>query len=301
WATLTAHLVSDEACTGMFDLYCSGGAVTSVPQGVYVNVEQVDKQFLKNRDVWASDKTWLYKKSEIGGSPELKEAGCQESSPVVEALQCSPFIGPTGKGKHKIEPDACAASLLNDLIDMQAMLGVGAVNAFSSNPDELLNHEKNFFWADYSDSSEPVTCTSPHAQIKRTHYPWDLDSGIYDVERNVYGQATEPRKGRKGTSTTLSETSYQAVFLKDYGSDAVNFRTQYNQQLLALSGESSVEDILAFLDATELLLSELLEADPNSKITNAEEHFDYLRAWVSQRAVNVGTQVCDDDPALCSQ
>ncbi|MEA3336027.1 MAG: CotH kinase family protein [Chloroflexota bacterium] len=41
-------------------------------KGVYVNVEQPDKQYLKNHDLWeGSDDTWLYKYSDID-SPEIK-------------------------------------------------------------------------------------------------------------------------------------------------------------------------------------------------------------------------------------
>ncbi|MFX0095304.1 MAG: hypothetical protein ACFFBD_26455 [Candidatus Hodarchaeota archaeon] len=52
WVTLTLHLESD-------------GSITEIPLGVYVNVEQVDKQFLKNRGMWTKDETWLLKKNFI--------------------------------------------------------------------------------------------------------------------------------------------------------------------------------------------------------------------------------------------
>jgi len=40
--------------------------------GVYVNVEQPDKRFLENRLLFAQGQAWLYKVSDIGGSPDLK-------------------------------------------------------------------------------------------------------------------------------------------------------------------------------------------------------------------------------------
>jgi hypothetical protein len=59
-------------------------------QGVYVNVEQVDKQFLRNRSLWDSENTWLFYQDDIG-IPEFKE-GPTEVSPSMQALNFQPRI-----------------------------------------------------------------------------------------------------------------------------------------------------------------------------------------------------------------
>ncbi|MEJ2310393.1 MAG: CotH kinase family protein [Gammaproteobacteria bacterium] len=293
WATLTVHLASDD-CRGQCD-FAFGETTQVLPQGVYVNVEQVDKQFLKNRGRWFDDETWLFKQDDIG-EPELKEAGCNPEyarSPILDALQCSPYVITSGKGRNKIEPADCDPVVLESLIDMQVMLGLGAVEAFSSNVDGMLTHGKNFFWADYSLEN---ACMNPPYDIdlrKRMHYPWDLDAAIASIDRNVYGQA----KKRRG-QTVVTETDYQRVILRDYG-DVYDFRTDYNQKLLTLSGQQAVEMARQHLSAVEEVLTPLLIADPNSKVgADPAAHFEGLRGWLGDRASIVHSQVCDDDPSL---
>ena len=51
--------------------------------GVYVNAEQRNKQFLRNRELFTPDETWLYKVGDINGL-ELK-VGVGESPTVGSA------------------------------------------------------------------------------------------------------------------------------------------------------------------------------------------------------------------------
>ena len=112
-------------------------------QGIYVNVEQPNKQFLKNRGLYTADQTWLYKQS--GAVPEL-QVGVPDS-PTFNTLNYSPFVA--GPNPPPPPDDATLAAELSTLIDMEGMLTLGAVNAFTSNPDELFSKGKNFFYADF--------------------------------------------------------------------------------------------------------------------------------------------------------
>jgi hypothetical protein len=143
--------------------------MNGTPLGVYANVEQVDKRFLRNRDLWVEGDTWLYKKSDIG--LQTKEEGPADNSPTVGALNYSPFTS------SNTAPPAGYEAQLNSLIDMKGMLTLGAVNAFTANADELFTKGKNFWFADFEDG-------------KRQHFPWDLDAVIKGTNVSIYGSNT---------------------------------------------------------------------------------------------------------------
>ena len=148
-------------------------------QGIYLNVEQVDKQFLRNRSLWVADETWLFYQDDIGLAEY--EEGPTEVSPTMEALNFAPFAA--GGGLPPAPEGAALQTLLNDKINMEALLMLGAVNAFSSNPDEMFNHAKNFFWSDFAPGTSPANSNG-----KRMYFPWDLDSAIQGSGKsNIYG------------------------------------------------------------------------------------------------------------------
>jgi hypothetical protein len=262
--------------------------------GVYVNVEQPDKQFLKNRGVWTDGLTWLYKQDDIG-LPEQKEVGCDEANPIdsptYTELVCSPFLQSSGRGKNKIED--CAPELIEELVNVGVMMSQGAVDTFSSNADGIFTHEKNFFWVDKSAPAELSCGQEPDSVFKRVFYPWDLDAAIGTSDRNVYGS---PRK-RRG-SVDLRQTEMQRVMLGDTTSPGL-YRGLYNEALFALSGPDFIKNAQQYLTDMQDVMTPLLEADPNSKIADAASHFDGLRGWLDARAANVAEQVCDDDLTLC--
>jgi hypothetical protein len=259
WVTITLHRES-------------GGSVTDTPLGVYVNQEQVDKQFLKNRDMWIKDETWLIKKDDRG-PVEFKESpdDAEEPSPTQIVLnEYYPFITEFGKAKKREISSAPQAptALLNELINMDEMLTLGAVNAFSTNPDELFNKDKNAFYVDY----DPVTA------LKRTYFPWDLDAVMRKTDTDIYesGQAKKPGP-------------YQDSILCD-----PVFRAQYNFIMNELVREDSVfvPNLKALLDALEGELVLLYEADPNNNLGDSpSESFDLYRAWLDERVLNVRSQL----------
>ena len=230
-------------------------------EGIYINVEQVDKQFLKNRGMFIDGDTWLYKQSEVGGPPDLKVG--TGDSPTSETLSYSPF---KNSGKKDPTPDeATLATQLPDLIDMETMLAVGTVNAFSGNLDELFSRGKNFYYADF-------------LLGKRFYFPWDLDAAFsaFNITSNIYGP-------------NLDE--YQEIILNH-----PVFRAQFNEIMLdLLNGPLSPGSLIAFLDQIEPMLTASLNADPNNNIDGTvAEHFDDLRSRVQARHANVLQQVLDD-------
>ena len=236
--------------------------------GVYSNVEQRDTQFLRNRGVRVSGQTWLYEIDDIDAW--ALESG-DPHSPAFLALCYSPFA-PAGKGKKEsascpTPPDSTLASELDALIEMNAMLAQGAVDAFLDNPDALFTHGKNFFYADFA-----------HSGLKRRYYPWDMDAVFRSTTAGIYGQVS-----RKG----VTQTPYERIILNH-----PDFRVRYNTILSAMispGGPLSEATLHAFLDALEPVLAPVLATDPFSP--GDAGGFDELKAFVSARIANVQAQI----------
>jgi spore coat protein CotH len=255
--------------------------------GVYLNVEQPDKTFLKNRNIYTKGQTWLYKASDVN-SYELKVG--DPDSPTTTTLCYSPFSAGSdggGKGKGKKgggtntdcavpEDDAAMAAELNSLIDMDSMLTQGAVSAFTLGPDALFSKGKNFYYIDFAGEA-----------AKRLYIPWDLDSVFVgnSAEGSIYGS----EKKQRG-KMVLSQSPYEEVILNN-----PEFRAQYDQimaNLLAIGGPLQVEAQIAFLDDLEVVLTSALQDDPNNNIDGSVAgRFASLRDWVIRRAANINQQL----------
>lgn len=242
--------------------------------GVYVNAEERDKQFLKNRNLWFEDHTWLYEIDDITGF-EL-EAG-EPHSPLYNTLCYAPFQNAKRPPPCARPNDATLATLLPTQIDMQSMLTEGAVDAFSSNGDALFTHGKNFRHVDFD----------PSLARPRLYYPWDLDGAITNVDAHIYG--------RQSGKNRLTQTAYEDVILNH-----PSFRAAYNSIMLGMTdpatGPLSEANLYAFLDAVEPGLTQALAEDPYQPI-DAAAHFAYLRAWVSQRIAIVRALASANTPA----
>ena len=231
--------------------------INDVYTGVYVNAEQRDKRFLQNRAIWVSGATWLYKVSSPN-QPELRFGG-PEDSPTFEALCYEPFAPqPTCA-----TPDnATLAAELPALVNMQGILTLGAVTAFTASPDAIFSAGKNFYFADFTFG------------LTRRHYPWDLDSvmGGGAVNNDVYPAGA----------------SYATILLA-----VPEFRAQYSQILNdLLCGPFGEAELHGFLDALEPVLTDALLADANNQLEDTVgEHFDSIRSWVSRRLTVVAGQI----------
>ncbi|NIO28917.1 MAG: hypothetical protein GTO29_10250 [Candidatus Latescibacteria bacterium] len=224
--------------------------------GVYINTEQRDKQFMRNRLLYISGETWLYKN--VSDNVTRLEFGFG-NSPTYQALCYQPFADtatcPT--------PDFIELSLeLPELINMQAMLTMAAVNMFAQNDDGLFMNGRNSYFIDFLSSS-----------WLRMYFPWDLDASINSGVTEIYPSGSE-----------YSDTLLAAPM----------FRNQYTEIMLnLLSGPFAEANLIAFLNATEALLTEALEADPNNQMVSVPGRFDELRSWVPVRRAQAYSQLDD--------
>ncbi len=222
--------------------------VNGVDTGVYVNVEQPDKQFFRNRDLYLAGATWLYKMSDIN-SYDLKFG--DGDSPTFQALCYAPFQH--GGGACASPGDEDFAVALDDLIDMRGMLTLATLDAFTGNRDALFTHGKNAYFADFNFA------------LKRMYYPWDLDS-------------TFPGSG--GGEFYPSGDEYSEIILA-----VPEFHDLYDDIMSAmLAGPLNMGNVGSFLDEAEVLLTTALENDPNNQIGDSVAgHFDSLRLRLAQR------------------
>jgi hypothetical protein len=129
--------------------------------GVYVNVEQVDKRFLKER--LGDDSGWLYKKSG-GVNDGLKTNELGSGDNPYDDYFC---FWASGNG-CALPSSATLAAELPAHLDIPQFLRFGAVNAIMANTDGPLFKDNNYYYYDYA--------TGPRAYI-----PWDLDTAMKDT------------------------------------------------------------------------------------------------------------------------
>jgi spore coat protein CotH len=236
--------------------------------GVYINVEQRDKQFLKNRNWYTSGATWLYEVDDI--MQYLLEVG-EPHSPAYEALNFSPFRLVTTKVGKKITTiptpaDPELKTILDSRINMQAMLTQAAIDAFTTNGDALFTHGKNFKIVDFSSTN------------KRTYLPWDLDAVFGATNVGIYGNI--------GLKNKVTQTEYQRIILNH-----PYYREQYNAIILGLlQGPLAPRRVDALLDQWKEVVQPALDADPYENML-PHKGFDELRQWNYTRATNVINQV----------
>jgi len=238
--------------------------------GVYFNAEHLDKQFLQNRGFYVWHETWLYQyRGEYNFTLEIGD-DLNPQSPAVGELCYRPF---RDERHSDLEPDpycdppddATLVTQLDSLINMQGMLAMAAVNAFTSNPDSLFTHDRNSHFLDFSITDGR----------KRRYLPWDVDAANFQTQTNIFG----------------SDTGYQTLIL---GNSV--FREHYKQVMCDLiAGPLSEANLIAFIDSIEPVLLQALADDPYTKFgTNTTEgvaaEFEDMRNKLIDRVANVRAQ-----------
>ncbi len=125
--------------------------------GTYVNVEQVDTRFLKDR--FGDNDGWLYKHSGGDGDGPQTHEDDGMADPYA-AYFCFWLKG--GQGCDAPPADVLLAELPQKL-DIPQMLRMGAVNAYIANTDSPLFKDNNYYYYDWAGGG-------------RSYMPTDLDT-----------------------------------------------------------------------------------------------------------------------------
>jgi hypothetical protein len=271
--------------------------------GVYTNVEQRNKQFLRNRALWwtLDPITWMYKQDDIG-KPEFDEGPASTTvgedgvtvittpidSPTCDALCFLPFRTTSGDWAATCSApatDSLLAQVLTSQIDMRVMLTQAAIDAFVANDDAMLTKGKNFFFVDRT------------GELRR-HYPWDLDSVFRAPLSNIYAIGSSSTTSKRGvTATTYTQSQFQTMILNH-----PVWRAQYNSIMTGLlDGPLSASSIDALFARVRPALELAMATDPYSSqgdiATSIADHLDALRAWIAARQQTVRAQITANVPA----
>jgi hypothetical protein len=250
--------------------------VNGTYMGVYLNAEQRDKQFLKNRGLWTAGSTWFYEQEDVNTTVIEEGDG---DSPTQNHLCYSPFR-PKGYATCKTPSDAVLGADLMEWVNMQAMLAQCAADAVIDNNDGVCSHGNNMFFADFAGGQASLNGRT------RRYFPWDLDSAFASVTTSIYARSV-----KRGVAT---QSPYQAVILNH-----AQFRQQYNAILGTLiAGPVNEPQIRGFLN--QLKLTELpaaLASDPYPTVLSSPtSHFDSLASWIRDRIVNIKAQIASNGP-----
>lgn len=254
--------------------------------GVYINVEQRNKRFLQNRGVYQKSNSYLYEVDDINVSVVEVGLNGDEGGPHSEtynALNFPPFQQSSGSGKKQTgtptPKDPELKLLLDQKINMQAMLAQGAVDAFCTNPDALFSHGKNFKFIDFQSA---YTLIGFNGDKRRLYLPWDLDA--------VFGRTDYPIYGQPGGRNKIAQSPYQSIILNH-----PDYRVQYNQVMVGLlDGPLNPVTVGLRLDEWKAAVDEALQSDPYETYGN-HMNFDDLKGWIERRAPVVRQLVADNN------
>jgi spore coat protein H len=220
--------------------------------GVYVNVEQVDKRFLRAR--LGEDTGWLYKKS--GGVRDgFKTHEIDGLADPYEAYFCFWKSG----NSCPIPSAEELAQTLPERLDIEQLLRYGAVNAIIANADSLLFKDNNYYWYDRQVGG-------------RVYIPWDLDT-VMKANLDVFTGG-----GGGGTDVYLQalfptwEADYEAILTE------------------LLNNQLTLDVILGELDRVSDIATDAFDSDPYV-VGSTADATSSLRAYWSQRHPEVVQQV----------
>jgi hypothetical protein len=130
-------------------------------QGVYSNIEEVDKRFLESR--LGDDSGWLYKISGQGND------GYRTNETTLNPYEAQWCI-------FDNSPCALPADFqtwLPEHLAIEQLMRLGAVNVIVANEDGPIQKANNLYWYDY-------------AAGPRYYFPWDLDSCFNSVSGDIF-------------------------------------------------------------------------------------------------------------------
>ncbi len=179
--------------------------VNGADAGTFLNIEAVDKRFLKQR--LGDDSGWLYKRSGGSGDGQKTHEADGLPNPYEDAL-C--YFSKTGCA---IPSASELSATLPELLDIEQLVNFGAMNAALSNSDGPLFKDNNYYYYDWEQG--------------RTYIPWDLDTTM-GRSFDVYA----PKVGGGGADMYFAQIVFAA------------WRGEYETALQAIIDEYASADVI---------------------------------------------------------
>jgi CotH kinase protein/Lamin Tail Domain len=236
--------------------------VNGALKGLYVNVEDIDKEFLRDRGI--DDGGFLFK---------VEDQRTRENETSPFAFNWYPFDHPHTPAEVAQPTDWRSQALTR--VNMPHLLSVAAVENFVANSDAMVQKMTNYWYYDWS--------IFPSGQQRRLYLPWDYDTTMRP------GETARPILGLGGghlREGILLDTTFQPQYYSTYGS--------------LVSGPLSLGQTLALVNGLEPVLTPHWNADPFQQMGPAAGEFQAIRSWLQTRTSFVLTQLGTCPDGTCS-
>ncbi len=244
--------------------------------GLYINVEQIDEEFLEDHMPNRHDYGFLYQRTENLG--EIKETRAGEANPF--RFKWYPFDHPTDVSETSAPSDWVAQT--PERVDMDQLLKFGAVEDFISNQDGTINKGNNFYYYDWATNPTDPNLMDPDYKQPRMYFPWDLDTCMTGATTTpiiddrggsfVRGLILEQQKN----GTPLGYHTFQADYYSTYKS--------------LIDGPLTTANLQALISSIQAAISAEVAADPYAGVSASEE-FSRLNSYVAARRTFVNGQL----------
>ena len=242
-------------------------------KGLFVNVEQVDKEFLKDHDV--NNSGWLYKMENFGESQRTHETNPFEPNPFK--FRWYPF-------DH--EADATLTTQPVDWltqaqwrVDMDHLIKLAVAENFAAGTDALVMKGTNYWFYDWS--TNPLDYNDPAYQQPRLYFAWDLDAAMktqqtsMSITNNLGGNFSKGLINElDGNSNPYPYHTFKGDYLSTYKS--------------MIDGPLAQNTLLAEVNAIQVVYGPAITADPYGGGT---AQFDTLRTFINNRFASVKAQL----------
>ena len=149
--------------------------------GLYVNVEQVDKEFLEDHLPNRHDYGFLYKTSDYADS-DMQKTRELETNPFE--FNWYPFNHPDYMTEDPTPADWLTQT--PERVDMDQILKFAVGENFITNEDGFFSKVQNFYYYDWANGPDP-NIMDPAYKQPRLYLPWDLDKVLKSGSETASG------------------------------------------------------------------------------------------------------------------
>ena len=245
--------------------------------GLYINLEQIDNEFLEDHMPNRHDYGFLYQRTETIG--EIKETRETESNPFE--FSWYPFDHPTYMSET-IPPPTDWLTQTPQRVDMNQLMKFAVLENFVYNQDGTINKGNNYYYYDWATNPTDPNLMDPNYKQPRMYFPWDLDTCMIG---SATGPLIDDRNGNFVESLIKEEQENGTPY--GYHTYQEDYYTTYRS---LLDGPLATANMQALITTIQNAIGAEINADPLSEVTSPTE-FDRLRTYVANRWTYIDAQL----------